>query len=140
LASPSQYAAEFYRQKEYHEEEDLHDGKGFDAACMGDMRACAEIDERATAVDGGASAVGDFVFDEVHFVFAVLEHFQQDCLGEIKTLEGLFLLDGRLGNLLQRLVIFSRHRSMIRLDKLCQIPLVHSHIVEESVMSRWSMT
>jgi len=43
---------------------------------VGDVGAGAEVDEWATSVDCGASSVGDFIVDEMYFVFAVLEHFQ----------------------------------------------------------------
>jgi hypothetical protein len=77
LASPSQYAAEFCCQQKisagiYY----FHDREGFDSACVGDVGPCTEIDEWATTVDCGAFSVGDFIVDEVYFVFAVLEHFQ----------------------------------------------------------------
>ena len=51
----------------------LVDALGFDAVGVGDVRAEAEVDEGAAAVDGRASAVGDFFVDEVGLEVAVLK-------------------------------------------------------------------
>lgn len=51
---------------------DLEDGEGLDATGVRDVRATAEIDHRATAVDGRRRAIGDHLIDEVDLVGVVL--------------------------------------------------------------------
>jgi hypothetical protein len=48
------------------------DREGLDLGRVGDVRAGAEVDERAAAVDGRRGAVRDLGLDEVSLVFVVL--------------------------------------------------------------------
>lgn len=50
----------------------LSDHEGLDLASVWDMRADAEVDHGATAVDRGGSPVGDFGLDEVFLVLVIL--------------------------------------------------------------------
>jgi len=77
------------------------DHECLDFSGVGDMRADAEINHGATAVDSRGGAVGDLGFDEVLLVLVVVEHFEELLLGHDETLELLLVLDGTLGKLLE---------------------------------------
>lgn len=55
----------------------LGSGEGLDLARVGDVRAHAQVDERAALVDGGEAALGDLVLDKVHLERVLREHLQR---------------------------------------------------------------
>ena len=84
----------------------LHNGECLDSSCVGDVWTRTQIDKRTAAVDRRTSSIWDLVLDKMDFVLAVFEHLQQRILIQFQSLERLFLLNCRIGNLLQWLVVF----------------------------------
>ena len=84
----------------------LHNGECLDSSRVGDVWTRTQVDERTTAVDRRTSSIWDLVLDKMDFVLAVFEHLQQRILIQFQSLERLFLLNCRIGNLLQWLVVF----------------------------------
>ena len=76
---------------------------------MGHVGADAQVDEGPIAVDGGGGAVGNLGLDKVRLVLAVLEHLEQVGLGQLEPLKALLVLDGPLGDGLERLEVGGGH-------------------------------
>lgn len=106
----------------------LRDHKRFDLASVRNMRTCAQIHHRSTAVHSGGCAIGDLCFDNVLLVLVVLqqyrrqylylsrrrgdnthrEHLKQRLLWHNETFKLLLFFDGAFRNFLEGGIIRSR--------------------------------
>jgi hypothetical protein len=82
----------------------LHDLEGLDLASVLNMRASAEIDKGSATVDG-AAFTGDELINVVQLIFAVSEHLLEVLLGDLQSVEALFLLEDARGLVVERFPI-----------------------------------
>ncbi len=87
----------------------LDHSKRLDLVGVGQVRAFAEIDERAAAIGRAERAIRHFVLDDLHLVRVVLEHLKGKFLGDHCSFERLLLLNDLVHNLLDRLEIIRRN-------------------------------